>query len=207
MKLYTNPLSSNCRKIIAVAEHLGLTLELQEIDFRKGEHKSPEFLAMNPNGKIPVLVDGARTLWESNAIMAYVCSKVDNTDLWPKSDARYSIMQWLFWEAQHLTPVTGGVVFEAVVKRLLDLGEPDAKKIEEGQAKFRDLARVLDGHLAKNRFLVGDKATLADFSNAAILAYAMPPALPINEFPQVQRWLADLHEIPAWKNTAPKMPG
>ena len=143
MKLYTNPLSPNCRKPVAVAKHLGLELEEVVVDLGSGEHKKPAFLAINPNGKVPVLVDGDVTLWESNAIMGYLCSKVDSTELWPKSMARYDIMRWLFWEAQHFTPAAGALVFETVFKKLVGQGDPDPEKIAAGQDKFRQQAGVL----------------------------------------------------------------
>ena len=207
MKLYTNPVSPNCRKPVAVAKHLGIELEEVNIDLFKGEQKSPDFVAINPNGKVPVLVDGDVILWESNAIMGYLCSKVESTDLWPKSNTRYDIMRWLFWESQHFTPTTGDLVFEALIKPRLGLGDSDPEKIATGQEKFRQHASVLDGHLKDNRYLVGASATLADFAVAAVLGLAAVPTVPVNEFPNVQRWLADLHEMPAWQSTAPKIPG
>lgn len=207
MKLYTNPLSSNCRKAVAVAQHLGLDLEEVPVDLLKNEQKTPDFLTINPNGKVPALVDGETTLWESNAIMTYLCSKVDNTDLWPKSAVRYDILRWMFWESQHMTPAAAGIAFEAMIKPRLGLGEPDQRKVEENLEAFGRHAAVLDGHLAENRYLVGDGPTLADFAVAAILALAVKPVFPMDDIPNVVRWLADLHEIPAWKNTAPRMPG
>ena len=95
MKLYTNLFSPNARKVHAVAHALGIDLETHTVDLRAGEQRTPEYLALNPNGKVPTLVDGDTVLWESNAIMCYLAGKGD-TDLWPKSAKRYDILRWMF---------------------------------------------------------------------------------------------------------------
>ena len=102
MKLYTNLFSPNARKVHAVAKELGLELETRTVDLRAGEQRTPEYLALNPNGKVPTLVDGDTVLWESNAILCYLAGKGD-TELWPKSSKRYDILRWMFWESNHLT--------------------------------------------------------------------------------------------------------
>ncbi|KJV04997.1 glutathione S-transferase family protein, partial [Methylocucumis oryzae] len=76
MKLYHFPISPNSRRVVAVIHHLGLECELIALDLSKGEHLTPEFISLNPNHMIPTLVDGDTVLWESNAIMQYLCAKV-----------------------------------------------------------------------------------------------------------------------------------
>src|SRR4051812_45106053 len=106
MKLYSNSLSPKCRKVLAFAKYLGLKLEVETMDVRNNSTKEPAYLAMNPNGKIPTLMDGDKPVWESNVIMAYLASKNDST-AWPKSDARYEIMKWMSWESCHFAPAIG----------------------------------------------------------------------------------------------------
>src|SRR5688500_10368705 len=72
MKLYQFPLSPNCQKVVAIAHEVGLPLEIVNVDLFKGQARTPELLAKNPNGRVPVLEDDDFVLWESNAILGYV---------------------------------------------------------------------------------------------------------------------------------------
>jgi glutathione S-transferase len=202
MDFYTNPASPNCRKVDAVAKQIGLELNIKVIDVRKGENRAPAFLAINPNGKVPALVDGDVKLWESNAIQCYVASKKES-DLWPKSNLRYDIMRWQSWELAHFGAAARALIFQRVVKQLLGLGATDAVRCEEEEANFKRFAAVLDGQLKGKRFLVGDQLTLADFCVASSLTYAEPARLPLGEFAQVRRWLSALDEQPGWRASAP----
>ncbi len=204
MKLYINSLSPNSRKVIFVANHLGLECEQKTLDFAKGENRSPEFMAINPNGKLPALTDGEFSLWESNAIMGYLCSKVD-TDLWPKSDARYDISRWMNWELAHWGRWISSYGYETFLKGMFGMGEPDEKKMEEAAGFIERFGGVLDGHLADNSFLVGGNATIADFAVASHLTYRIPAKLPLDDFKNILAWEAKLNDIPAWRDSAPKM--
>src|SRR5262245_1494981 len=96
VKLYGFPPSPNTRKVQAVAAHIGVALEFEFVDIAKGKSRTPEFLAINPVGRTPVLVDGSFRLWESNAIMQYIASKKKN-DLWPEDTRRRAdISRWQF---------------------------------------------------------------------------------------------------------------
>src|SRR5205814_1937611 len=151
MDFYTNPLSPNCRKADAVAKQLGIELNTKVVDVLKGENKKPAFLALNPNGKVPTLVDGDFVLWESNAIQCYLASKTD-TELWPKSNLRYSIMQWQAWELAHFGNAARQLIFQRVLKPILGLGQPDPARCEEETANFTRYAAVLDAALKGKRF-------------------------------------------------------
>jgi len=94
MKLYSFPPSPNTWKVRAVAAHLGIPLEVEFVDLTKGASHSPDYLAINPTGRTPALVDGDFKLWESVAIMQYVASKTPNA-LWPdNARARADITRW-----------------------------------------------------------------------------------------------------------------
>ena len=98
MKLYNANLSPNALRVRAVANELEIPLEVIDIDLRKGEHKTPAYLAINPNGKVPVLVDGDFALWESRAINAYLAAMKPERGLYPSDPRRRAIVdQWSYW--------------------------------------------------------------------------------------------------------------
>lgn len=204
MKLYINPMSPNSRKVTATAKHLDLDCEIQIIDLANGENKKPEFLAINPNGKLPALEDDGFTLWESNAMMGYLCGKTDTT-LWPKSNARYDILRWMNWELAHWGRWISSYGFETFLKGMLGMGEPDEAKMKEAAGFIARFATVLDDHLGAQDFLVGDSLTIADFAVASHLTYRIPGKLPLDDYKNILAWDARLGEIPAWRDTAPQM--
>ena len=196
MKLYTHPLSPNCRKVHAVAAHAGVTLDEQVVDLMSGAQKQPEFLQKNPNGKVPVLEDGELSLWESNAISCYLAGKADS-DLWPKSQQRYDILRWCFWEARHLNPAVSTLIGQ----HIFNAENPNQEIIEKGLTDFRTVAGVLNNHLEGRDFLSGDTLTVADFVVGVWFGYTDICKMPTAEFPQITRWLEGLRKIPAYAKT------
>jgi glutathione S-transferase len=204
MKLYGFPPSPNTWKVRAVAAHIGLPLELEFVDLTKGESHTPAYLALNPTGRAPVLVDGDFTLWESTAIMQYIASRTPNA-LWPDdARARADIMRWQSWQLAHWSSEgCDPLIFERLVKKLLNLGAPDAAVLAKGSEAFNREASVLHAHLAKESYLAGKEPTLADFSVAAPLFYATEAELPLASYPQVRDWFDRVSALPAWRDTAP----
>jgi glutathione S-transferase len=204
MKLYINVLSPNVRRARFTAAVLGLTLEEKVLDFTKGEHKSPEYLALNPNGQVPTLVDGDFVLNESRAIMQYLASKKPESGLVPGDErGRADVTRWQFWDSSHFSPQVGTVVFQRVLKKMFGMGEPDAGKIEEALATFRRFAAVLNERLDGRRYIVGDALTLADLTVASSLMYANQAEVPLAEFPNIQAWFSRITDLDAWKSTNP----
>jgi glutathione S-transferase len=203
MKLYYFE-GLNSRKACAVARHLGVPLQHVRIDLAKGENKAPGYLAVNPNGKVPTLVDGDTRLWEANAIMAYL-ARAAGSDLWPRDDDRQiELTRWLSWDAWHFTRHGATLVFQHIVRpRFLGAG-PDAKAVEEATAFFRQFAAVLNEHLRGRRYLLGDTLTIADFAVAATLPQADIAKIPVAEFSEIVRWHERLSELPAWREPFPK---
>ena len=194
MKLYSNPLSPNCRKVHALVKHLGLQLDTETVNLREGAQKQPAYLALNPNGKVPTLVDGKRTLWESNAILAYLAGRQD-TPVWPKSDDRYEIMKWMSWESCHFAPAVAKIIGQVIFAPMRG-GTPDEAIIAQGLDDFRKFAAVADGQLARTRFLAGDHLTIADFAVAVWLGYEKVCRLPVAEFAQLSRWCRAMQDVP-----------
>jgi glutathione S-transferase len=202
MKLYSIQASNNCRRVLATAQHLGIELEV--IEQPMAEMKAPPYLALNPNGKVPTLVDGDFTLWESRAIMQYVASKKPSA-FWPADEkARANIVRWQFWEASHLSPGTGAFAFENLFKKIFMKQDADPAALAVGTKVWHASAPILNGQLEGKKWLLGDELTLADFSLGACFSYAEPSGLPWNDYPHIKAWISRLGEVPAWKNTAPK---
>ena len=204
MQLYINPISPNVRRARLTAAVLGLALEEKKLDFAKGEHKTPEYLALNPNGAVPTLVDGDFVLTESRAIMQYLASKKPEAGLLPRDEpGRADVTRWQFWDAAHFSPQLGALAFQRVLKRAFGMGEPDAAKVDEALANFRRFAAVLNGRLDGKRFVVGAALTLADLTIASSLMYARQSEAPVAEFPHLEAWFGRMSDMEAWKKTSP----
>ncbi len=203
MKLYHNPLSPNVRRVRLTAAVLGLELEEKKLDFAKGEHKNPEYLALNPNGAVPTLVDGDFVLTESRAIMQYLASKKPESGLLPRDEAgRADVTRWQFWDAAHFSPQMGTLGFEKVVKAMMGLGDPDNAKVQEALGNFRRFAAVLDKRLAGKQFIVGNALTIADLTIASSLMYSKQVDAPLAEFPNVQAWFSRICDLDGWKKAS-----
>ncbi len=204
MKLYLNAMSPNVRRVRLTAAVLGLKLDEVPLDFAKGEHKAPEFLAVNPNGAVPALVDGDFALAESRAIMQYLASKKPESGLLPRDERdRAEVTRWQFWDATHFSPQLGTLAFQRILKKRFGMGEPDAAKVDEALTNLARFAAVLDKHLAGRRYVVGDALTLADLTLASSLMYAEPSGAPVAEFSNMQAWFSRISDLDAWKSTAP----
>ncbi len=206
MKLYGFPPSPNTWQVRALASYLAVPLEFESVDLPKGGSRTPAFLAINPTGRTPTLVDGDFKLWETTAIMQYIASKKPNA-LWPNDPrTRADITRWQSWTLAHWNrDACVPLLFEGFVKKLLNLGEPDQAAIAKGTEAFAKEASMLNAHLAKQKYLVGDTLTLADFAAAATLFYAKEAKLPLTPYPHVQAWFERVSALPCWRDTAPQM--
>lgn len=201
MKLYYSDVLMP-RKACAVAGYLGVPVEYVYLDLGKGEHKTPEYLALNPNGKVPTLVDGDATLWESDAIICALAMKA-GSDLWPRDWRQIDVIRWFSWNSRHFNPPGGALYFEYVIKPRFNLGSPDAAQVKTATEEFRCAAAVLENHLEGRDWLVGDAPTVADFSTAVVLPYGDKVPLPLEEFRSIRRWHDRLNEFEAWREPFP----
>jgi glutathione S-transferase len=203
VKLYHNPLSPNVRRVRLAAAVLGIELEEKQLDFSKGEHKSPEYVALNPNGAVPTLVDGDFVLTESRAIMQYLASKKPESGLLPKDEqGRADVTRWQFWDSSHFSPQLGTLGFEKVFKPMMGLGEPDPAKIQDALTNFRRFAAVLEKRLQGKDYIVGNQLTIADLTLASSLMYAKQADAPLAEFPNLQSWFNRITELDGWRKTS-----
>jgi len=204
MKLYYHPASPFVRKVLIVASLLGIELETQKVELFAGQGQSPEFLRLNPQGKVPTLVDGDFLLWESNAIVQYLAAVAPASPLLPAdARSRADILRWQFWETSNWAPACAVYIYENVLKPMLGKGAADQDELRKADEKFHRFAKVLDGHLADHPWLVGDALSLADLSVAPILMYAEPGKYPLAGYPHILAWFGKIQQLPAWAATAP----
>jgi len=199
MKLYSSGFSPNALRTRAVAFELGLEPEIIDVNIGQGENRTPDYLAINPNGKVPALVDGDVVLWESRAINGYLASKKPELGLYPADPAkRAEIDQWSYWQAIHLGPAMQKVGFERVLKKLFGRGGADEAAIVGDLKTVADLLPILDAALAGKEWVAGP-LTLADFALASTFMYRKPSRLGLDDHPNVAAWIARLEARPSWQ--------
>ena len=192
----------NGRKACVAAKHLKAPVSFIRVDFAKNEQASPAFLALNPNGKIPVLETETGAIWESNAIMAHLARKT-GSDLLPTDDRLIDVVRWLTWSSEHFTRYASRLYFEHMIKPMFRIGAPDAAGVEEANGYVRKYGAILNDHLKGRRYLVGDALTIADFAVGISLPYAQGAKIPLEGFTEIARWGDRLDELPAWRDPFP----
>jgi glutathione S-transferase len=201
--LYTTPLSANGRKVLAACRHLQLEPDVKIVDVYRGEGRTPEFLAIHPQGKIPVLVDGKLTLLESNAILQYVSEAHGGYRLWshdPKE--RAAIARWLYWEASQWQPALAPILGGFVARSLGLLPDDTPVVVDWAEERFRAVAQMLDDHLRGREYLANDELSIADFSVGAMMMYVRGAWFPFGELPGIAAWYERIEQLDAWKETA-----
>jgi glutathione S-transferase len=191
------------RKTCALIKYLKLPVDFVYLRLQKGEHKKPEYLALNPNGKVPTLVDGDKVLWEADAILCHLANHA-GSGLWPEGDLQAEVVSWFSWNSQHFIQSGGALYFEFVIKSRFNIGPPDTAAVEKATKSFRAQAGVLNDHLKDRKWLVGDQLSVADFSVAVTLPYAAKAEMPLDEFPEVRRWHDQLNALEAWREPFPQ---
>jgi glutathione S-transferase len=201
LQAYLDPCTVNCRKVLAGFELVGLPYQLRHVDYFAGAHKKPDFLAINPNGALPAVVDGDFSLSESNAILQYAADLIGAEPHYPKDlKRRADINRWLLWEASTWFPSCYTYLVEYVVKPLLNTA-PDEAIIEKEASNWHRLAAILDTRLAQSKWLAGDTVTIADIAVAAPMHVHKAQRLPLDDHPNLKRWMTDVEGLPCWRKT------
>lgn len=202
MKLYNNPFSGSGFKVTAVIHELGLNVEVITVDLGKGQHLEPWFRAINPVAKVPVLVDGDVTIWESNAIVTYLGAKVPASGLLP-TDPRGlgEVQKWLHWHSSTFYGDAFKVNWNTYYQKLM--GHPrDEKVLAEGMELLKRDLKVLDDALKGREYLTG-KLTVADFALATTLLVRDMAGIDLKPFPNVAAWAERLDARPSMKKARP----
>ena len=198
LQLYADPATVNCHKVIAALDHAGVDYKLVHTDYMKGEHKSPEYLKINPNGTLPSATHDGISITESNAILQYATDHRGGTGCYPVDLKQRAIVNsWLLWEASGWFRSNYVYLVENVLKKLQGLG-PDASVLAQEETTWLKLANVLNDQLGKTKYIAGDTVTVADFAIMAPMHLTPVQGLPLDKVPHVQRYMKDMDKIPAW---------
>ncbi len=190
--LYTSP-TPNGHKITVALEEMGVAYNLIPVDLSKAQQKTPEFLAMNPNGRIPVIVDRDNddfAVFESGAILIYLGEKYGK--FYPQDPkVRSRTLQWLMFQMGGVGPMMGqaNVFFRYFPEKL----QP---AIDRYQHECRRLFEVLDRRLSEARYLAGDELTIADFANWCWVRTYTWSGVSVDGLAHLQRWLDELAARP-----------
>tara|TARA_A100001037_G_scaffold18484_1_gene15882 strand:+ start:141 stop:785 length:645 start_codon:yes stop_codon:yes gene_type:complete len=201
IKLYYDPITVNCRKVLAGFDLASVPYESVKMDYFGGEHKQPDYLAVNPNGAIPALTDGDFVLWESNAMLQYGADLVGASTVYPTDvRTRADINRWLLWEASAWFPSCYVYLVENLVKPFLG-DQPDPAVLEGEQERFDLLASILEARVSGQSFIMGDTVTLADIAVASPMHLHAYIDLPLGPYPAITAWMTRIEALPCWQNT------
>lgn len=201
IKFYYVPMSSSSRVHWAL-EELGVPYEKMKLSFDAGDLKKPEFLAINPNGKVPALVDGDAKIFESLAILLHLGDRYgEKNGVWPKADspARGEAYAWTVWGTVNLIQPTLDRLTHASDHRMALPKEKRSQEIaDKALATWNKEAAVLDKHLAGRDYTLGSAFTLVDVANASIFGMgAMMAGMPVGDHENVAAWLSRCQMRPA----------
>jgi glutathione S-transferase len=187
----------NVQKVMWVIGELGLPHEHVDAGGSAGGLDAPGFLAMNPHGRIPVIVDKESTVWESHSIIRYLAAAYGSGSLWPEDPAQRSLAdRWMDWTLATLQPDFMALFwgFFRTPK-----AERDTRAIEDAMNRCAQHLRILDAHLSTRPFLAGSAFTMGDIPAGTSLYRYFEMGVPVPELPNVRAWYARLAERPAYQ--------
>lgn len=192
IKLYWHPISGHAHRAHMLLSMLDLDFELISVDLLAGEHQQPEFLALNPFGQIPVLVDGETVISDSNAILVYLATVYDNKRQWlPDSPIEHAkIEQFLSLAANRLAGSISKLRAANIFNRSID-SEP---LIQEAHK----LLKQLQNYLSDNQWLVGATPTIADLALYSYIKLAPEGGVSLVDYPVVEAWLKRVESLPGF---------
>ena len=189
MKLYYHPLSFPALSILFAAEAAGADYETHVVNLQEGEHKKPEYLAINPYGRVPAMSDGDFNLSESEAIMRYIARKSES-DLYPGDlQSQAKVDQWMDYVNHHIRSPIARVQFNRVVAKFMG-AETDEASVQTGLKFLENNLPVIEETLKAQPFLCGDKMTLADVALVAALEPADMCGFDLSPYPTIKAWRA-----------------
>ena len=191
MKLYHFPLSGHAHRARLFLSLLNVKAEIIDLDLANGEHKTPEFLKLNSFGQVPVLVDGDVIVNDSNAILAYVATKLGRKDWMPDDLASVAkIQKWL-------SVAAGEISYGPCAARLITVFGADFRA-EEVIAPAHRILGLINAELENHRFIIGNTPTVADVAFYSYIAGTPEGNVDLAPYPEVRHWLARIEALPGF---------
>jgi glutathione S-transferase len=195
LKIWGRMSSVNVQKVVWAARELELPFERVDAGGAFGGNRTPEYLRMNPNGKIPLIDDDGFVLWESNAIVRYLAAKHGAGSLWPHDPHRRADAdRWMDWQATELTPAMRDA-FMQLIRTAAD--KRSQALVDASNSATETLMTILDAHLGERRYMTGDALTVADIAVGAATHRWLGLPQPKLPRPNVERWYRQLMTRPA----------
>jgi glutathione S-transferase len=191
LKIYGADLSSPANKVRFVANYLELKYDYIVVKLREGEHQKPEFIKVNPIGKIPAIDDDGFTLFESNAICRYLADK-NSSSIYPKGlKERAIVEEWLDFGSMHVNMAVSKIVYNRVFAPMRKV-EVDERSIKEGMEFLGRFLPIVDKKLSEHKYLTGGQITLPDFNILAGLDPVEVANIDISPYGHIVRWRKEL---------------
>jgi glutathione S-transferase len=190
ISVYINPLTVNSIKVLLFCNLLEIKPNFKIIALQKQEQRKASFLAINPDGKVPVLIDDTLVLSESNAILQYLAAK-HTSDLWPASITQQAqVLRVLFWQSNYFNSAISTFSHRKVVMPFwgFETDNITTKQI----AKFHEAVSALEIQLKSSKFVAGDNISIADISLSAFFIFAEQAQMPLTTYPMVKAWLHNM---------------
>jgi glutathione S-transferase len=191
MKLYFHPISGHAHRARLFLSLIGADIEIVEVDLAKGEHKSPEYLAKNRFGQVPLLEDDGAFIADSNAIMVYAAKKFGRTDWLPEDAAGAAkVQRWL-------SVAAGQIAFGPGAARLVTIFKAGFNP-DEVIARAHAVLALIEGELEGREWIAADRPTIADISLYSYIARAPEGNVDLSAYTNVKLWLARIEGLPGF---------
>lgn len=192
IKLYNFEISGNCYKVRLMLSILGMDYELMPVNLLKGEHKTPEFLQLNPFGQVPVLIDDELVLADSQAILTYLARRYGD-DRWLPLDPESlsQVVRWLSITAGEIQQGTGAA-------RLYHLLKAKNVNIDAATQKAETTLATINQHLADREWLVSDQMTIADIAAFPYIALAADGKISLDAYSHILSWIDRIKQLPGF---------
>lgn len=196
LKIYGSPRTSAGR-CFSMLEEIGATYEAASVDMAKREHKSPEYLKLNPNGKVPCLVDGDFVIWESMAINSYLAEKYKPELLGTGVEEKSLVTQWSVWGMMELQPPLVDLLIQTV---FMPEERRDQALIEKRRAQIPAKLEILDQALKGKEYLLGGHYTLADLNLVSIVRMATSTQVDLSPYKNIVSWFERINSRPSFQH-------
>ena len=203
MELYCFGESGNAYKCALALRLAGVDWQPRYVDFFNGEARGAAFLALNPMGEVPVLVDGGRVITQSGVILRHIAGVTGRFGGADEAEAA-EVLRWILWDNHKFSSQIGTARF---LMNFLPPEKRPAEVISFHQARLRGVYAVLDRYLATRDWVADSAPTIADFACCSYLYYPEPFGFDRRDWPGIGRWLDRISALPGWKHPYDLMPG